>query len=161
MPTLQEQLDAANAENARLKTEAQAAATAARNAAQKARREGFATFAEGLVKAGKMLPAEKPLLIELASRIDPGLTVALSEGTDPVDVLDSFQKFLGALPVRVHLREAAPANGGGRSAAPAFAAPPGYTVQADRLELDQRAQEYMRAHPNTDYVTAVQAVENA
>lgn len=132
--------------------------------ADKARRAELAQFVEGAVKDGKLLPAEKGMVIELASRIEAGTTVQLSEGAEKTDLLGAFKLFVTALPKR------GPTTGEHASrekdvtittGAAQFAAPAGTTVDAVQLEIHNKALAHQASHPNVSYEQAVQAVAAA
>lgn len=69
-----------------------------------------------------------------------------------------FRGLLDQLPPEVPLGEHGHQEPG--TAAASYAAPPGYAVDAGALELHRKALDYQRAHPDTDYLTAVRAVNN-
>lgn len=130
----------------------------------KAARTGVIDFCAGLVKAGKLLPAEQPAVVELLVQIEGGqpkpLNFAAPDGTQaskpPGTVL---RDLLGALPERTPMGEIAGVTADVTAAAPLnFSAPQGVQVQADRMQLHNKALEYQRTHPNTSYVDAVRAV---
>ncbi len=122
-----------------------------------ARRADAGEFAEGLVKAGKLLPRQKAPIVELMLAL-PAAPISFAEGAQTVtkEPAELLRAFLGELPKQVDFQEK---SGGTTEAAPAsFAAPAGSQVDATRMELFQRATAYQRANPNTDFKSAVRAV---
>lgn len=125
--------------------------------ASAAHRAQLVQFADGLVTAGQLLPAEKAIVVELASALDAAQVVEFGEGDGKTSAtrLDAFKGLLKALPARVPLGSLPGANA---NAAPVdFAAADGVTVDAERLEIHRKAQAHMRQH-NTTYDAAVAAV---
>lgn len=147
----------ANAEIARLKKANADHTAAAKASADETRRQRWgAFFAE---QKTKVLPVERPLLIELAMKIEDGQTVQLSErAEDRIDLDEGLRKFVTGLPDRVFIGLAMGAAPGGRDA-PQFAAPPGYSVNATRADLDARARSRMAANPTLTYEAAIAAVD--
>lgn len=143
-------LAALEAENADLKADSVKRANAARHA-------DHAAFSEGLIKAGKLLPAQKDVCVATMDFMAGQETVVeFGEGDAKKPLVDGFKEFLQALPKQVEFGELAKAEGEGETVE--FAAPGGYSVDADRLEIHNKALAYQAAHPNTTYQTAVNAV---
>lgn len=143
-------LAALEAENATLKAESVQRANAARHA-------DHAAFSEGLIKAGKLLPAQKDVCVDTMDFMAGQETVVeFGEGEAKKPLVDGFKEFLTALPKQVEFAELAKAEGAADTVE--FAAPGGFSVDADRLEIHQKALAYQAAHPNTTYQTAVNAV---
>lgn len=170
-------LAALETENAALKAKETAFADADKKRAADARHAGHIAFAEGLVREGKLLPANKGVAVAtmdiLAAPLSPSPQPSpqggggegenhlhyaeFGEGDAKQPLLAAFKSFLQAHPKLVEFGEAA---GAGKDA-PAtveFAAPQGYTVDAGGMELHGKAIAYLKAHPDADYVSAVQAV---
>lgn len=146
------------AENARLKqqvAEAEARDKAARVAAVKT---NAVQFCEGLVGEGKVLPAEKDTVVGLLVLAAHAQPVEFGEGDGAATdaPLVRLEGLLKALPKRVEFAEVAKPESG--KAAVEFSAPAGHGVDAERLDLHQRALAYQAAHPGTDYMAAVKAV---
>ncbi len=167
MPTFdQAALDARAAEldarEAALKTkEAEQAAQFAATAAQQ-RRLAIETSIDVAVQAGRVLPRERGLMVELAARINDGETVefAAADGsTETVNLFERWNQFLGQLPVRVDTGERAAASAEAGSTAATFSAPAGYRIDSDRLELHNKALAYQAAHPGASYEQAVAIAE--
>lgn len=117
----------------------------------------YAQELDAHIAAGRILPAEKPDLIALMERLDGAAAVTLAQGAEqsPLDVLRAF---LARLPARVDLSERVRPE---RSTAPRLPKiPQGYRLSEQGLALHTRAVEYMSAHPGTDYLAAVRAVEH-
>jgi hypothetical protein len=144
-------LTALEEENTRLKAEGATRAGAERHAAH-------ASFAEGLMQAGKLLPAQKDVCVAtLDFFAGQDTEVSFGEGDAKKPLVDGFKEFLSALPKQVEFSEVAkPENGGGATAS--IAAPPGYTVDAAGAETHAKALSYQEAHEGVDYITAVKAV---
>lgn len=151
-------LAALETENAALKAKELAFAEAEKKRAADARHADHIAFAEGLVKGGKLLPANKDVAVAALDHIaGAGNVVEFGEGDAKQPLLDAFKSFLQAQPKVVEFGEVA---GAGKEA-PAtveFAAPDGQGVDSARLELHYKAQAYMAAHPGIEYLAAVKAV---
>lgn len=107
-------LAALETENAALKADQAAFAEAEKKRASDARHAGHAEFAEGLIKAGKLLPAHKgetvAMMDHLASQEQP---VEFGEGDAKKPLLDAFQAFLQAQPKQVEFSEVSGNTGAG------------------------------------------------
>lgn len=124
------------------------------------RREGYEREIDAHVAAGRVLAADRGGLVALMERLDAAPAVTLAEaGEQPA--LAVLRGFLGRLPAQVDLAERAAPQRGIRQAGAAIAAPHGYRLSEAGMTLHQRALEYQAAHPGTDYIGAVRAVENA
>lgn len=141
-------------EAARLKTEAAAFAEREAAAVRAAATAEHTAFADGLVKDGRLLPADRPLAVALLDAA-AAAPVEFGEGAQKA-TLDAarLKTFLAALPVQVAFGEAAAPEAG---AVRAVAAPAGFSVDPESLDLHTRALAYADAH-KTDYVAAVIAV---
>lgn len=143
-------LAALEAENATLKAESVQRANAARHA-------DHAAFSEGLIKAGKLLPTQNDVCIATLDFMAGQETVVeFGEGEAKKPLVDGFKEFLRALPKQVEFGELATSESSADTVE--FAAPGGFSVDAERLEIHQKALAYQAAHPNTTYQTAVNAV---
>lgn len=121
------------------------------------KREAYSLKLEPHVQSGRLLPTQKRLFIELMERAD-SVSVSFGEGEAPKPLADELMAFLAAMPAQVTLSEvaaAAPAN----AAAVSFSAPAGYSVDAEMLALDRKAQAWLAEHPNQTYVDAIAAVQ--
>ncbi|MDR2221011.1 MAG: hypothetical protein LBE24_10620 [Methylobacillus sp.] len=116
------------------------------------------SFAETLVKEGRLVPAHKAVAVaamDLIAAQDKPLE--FGEGDDKGALtLDSVKSFLQSLPTQVDFGEHARRDGD--DAAVSFAAPDGYTVDPLAMEIHARALAHQKAHAGTDYKTAVKAV---
>lgn len=171
-PEEKARLDALEADNTRLKAEADAlksqtaadfAAFADREAAltakeAAARQAEIAEFADAKVKAGQVLPRDKAGLVSfMASLADAGdIEFADGDATIKKPADEWLRNFLSALPAQVDFAERG-ATEGEAAGTVAFAAPGGYEVDPAALDLHQRALAHQAAH-KTDYLTAVKAV---
>lgn len=154
-----EEKAALEAENAQLKTQLADAEAAARTMKTAQIHAGHTAFAETLVAAGQMTPAEQgvavALLDTLAAHESP---VEFGEGDDKAPLIDAFRAFLSGLPKRIEFAETATGARASQSfAGIAFAAPAGYGADADSLAVHQKAVAWQVEH-KTDYLTAVNAV---
>lgn len=128
------------------------AATAIRVAAD-------ASFVEGLVKEGRVLPRQQAGLTAMLGVTTLDQVVEFSEGSQVKKVkgTEFLRTFLKELPVQVEYSEI----GGGMGNEPeaiSFAAPPGFTVDQEQLRIHTRALEYQAKHQGTPYVVAIKAV---
>lgn len=154
---------------------ARLAALEAENAAHKAKLAEFAeaekkrkadachaesvSFAEGLVKEGKLLPAHKDVAIATMDFMaGQEQVVEFGEGDAKKPLVEAFKSFLQAQPKQVEFGEMAGRGKSDDESVVSFAAPTGFEVDADRAALHSKALAYQRANPNTDYIAAVLAV---
>jgi hypothetical protein len=64
--------------------------------------------------------------------------------------------FLGTLPKQIEYKEiAAPPPSYSSKNAVNFAAPPGYSVDTESLEIHQKALDYQQANPGISYLQAI------
>lgn len=126
-------LAALEAENAKLKQDAANFAEAQATSARAARHADHLAFAEGLVKEGKLLPAQKDVAAAtLDFMADQDQVVEFGEGDAKKPLLQAFKEFMQALPKQVDFGE----HAGG-------ALP---TVDlTDPTALHQKAVEFMEA----------------
>ena len=153
-----EQAAALQAENAQLKAQVDAATAQQKAARIAAVHADNTAFAEALIRAGKLLPVEQAVAVATLDHFAQQETVLeFSEGGVQKPLADGFKALLQALPKRVEFAEIA---GGASGDAPTvdFAAPAGYTVDGDALEVHAKAIAYQAANAGTDYITAVKAV---
>lgn len=123
--------------------------------------EQHVAFAEGLVKEGKLLPANKLATVALLDNLAAtGASLEFAEeggAKTSKPALQSMKDMLASAPKLVDFTERAT----GDPNAPGtvnFAAPQGFTVDATGLELHTKALAYQAAHQGVDYITAVTAV---
>lgn len=155
---LQDQNTALAAENANLKKAnadfAEASAKDKRDAAHSAN----VSFAEGLVKEGKLLPAAKDATVAILDYLaGQEVKVEFGEGDNKTSTtpLDAYKAQLHAAPKVVEFGEKG-ADKGGKGTVE-FAAPAGYTVDPEGLELHQKVVAYQKQH-NVTYDAALSAV---
>lgn len=151
-------LAALEAENARLKKEKADFAEAENKRRAAAAHAENESFAEELIKEGRLLPANKVVAVAtldmLAQRDEP---YEFGEGDDKVAVsLDSFKTLLQSFPKSVDFSEHAP--GGDDAGTVHFATPQGYSADAAALEIHAKAVAHQKANPQTSYIEAVKAV---
>lgn len=122
-----------------------------------------ASFAEGLVKDGKLIPASQARVVALLDSLAaPSATeVSFSEGTQVVkeSPADAVRAILKAQPKVVNFGEFAADQGKPGHATAEFAAPDGSAIDADRLQIHAAAEAYVRKHPGTAYLDAVRAIQ--
>lgn len=152
---------ALEAENATLKTRETEFAEAQTRLAEietTTRRAEIAAFAGGLIKQGRVLPADQAALCAFMESAGADAVIEFGEGDGKVSKPGNawLREWLGRLPVQVDFAERAPGDGGAEQAA--FVAPDGYGVDADSMALHSRAVAHQKAHPGTDYLAAVLAV---
>ena len=148
-----EEKAALEAENAQLKKELADNRQAAIHA-------GHAAFAEKLVAAGQMLPAQSAVAVATLDHLATLETpVEFGEGDDKAPLIDAFKAFLGGMPKLVEFAEQATNQRAATDGAASveFAAPAGYGVDGEQLAVHNKALAYQAQH-KTDYLTAVQAV---
>lgn len=153
-----EQKAALEAENAQLKKQVADAAARDKAAKSTAMCAQHAAFAETLVQAGKMLPAQKDVAIATLNFMEgQERVVEFGEGDAKKPLAEAFKEFLQAMPKQVEFAEVGKGEQG-KSAAGEFAAPRGYEVDQARMAIHLKALEYAEKH-QCEYVTAVKAVE--
>lgn len=147
--------EAALAEQERKLKEREAAITAAE---RKHRLATHASFAEGLVKEGKLLPNQKARVTALLAGLPNDTVISFAEGDEtkqqsPSDILKSL---LSELPNQVEYQELSKPKGDDKHVAN-FAVPDGYQVDSDDLELHNKIVAYQKQH-GCDYDEALNAV---
>lgn len=124
-------------------------------------REKALEFAEGHVQAGRLLPRQKTGLVELLLALpDAPLAFADGDSGQTVSVAPRawLQQFLNDLPAQVEFSErTAPDPAGNAGATAQFSAPAGYTVNAQQLQLHQRAMD-LAQRKNIPYADALRAL---
>lgn len=126
-----------------------------------ARRQDAASFAERLVVDGKLLPREKPAVVEVLLAMQAStepLSFAEGEATVTKPGGDVLRAFLTGLPKRIEYGRERSADRHDSDAVASFAAPANMQVDNQRLELLAKARAWQAAHPNTTLVDAVRAV---
>jgi len=112
---------------------------------------------EGLVKDGKLLPGEKEGMASFMAGLSEGETVAFSEAGKAIRLSgpDYLKQFLTGLPNRVDYTERSKDDGDDGVAS--FAAPPGFTVDAESLAMHNKIQAHADKH-NLSFAEAAVAV---
>ncbi len=152
-----EQKVALEAENAKLKQQVADADERDRVARATASHAGHVSFAEGLVKEGKLLPVSKDVVIATMDFMaDQESVVEFGEGDAKKPLLDAYKASLLANPKLVEFAEVSGATGDAAGVVN-FAAPSGYGVDSDRLALHTKALVYQSANKTT-YEAALAAV---
>lgn len=125
---------------------------------------GHVAFAEGLITAGKVLPAEQTVVVatldHFASQDTPVEFAEGGDGGENKPLLDGLKSLLERLPKAVEFAVVATHAAAGETGAGTveFAAPAGHAVDGEQLARHRKALAYQADHPGTDYVTAVKAV---
>ena len=137
------------------------AAFAAREA--EGRKAEDAAFVESLVKAGRLPQGLVPRVVAFMGAMEPAGEVAFAEGGATVKETprEAFRQLLSKLPPLVQFGEVAGGEGPGAGDATATAEFAGQRTDPARMALHRKAQAYQKAHPGTDYVAAIMAVEQA
>lgn len=143
---------ALEAENAQLKAQLAAAKTAQIH-------KDHAAFAEALVASGQLLPAQQEVAVATLDFFAGAETpVEFGEGDAKKPLIEGFKEFLAALPKRIEFGEAATGEkAAGAAVSVDFAAPQGYSVDAEALATHRKALAHQAQH-KTDYLAAVKAV---
>lgn len=148
-----EQAAALEAENAQLKTQIQQAV------ADQAHKANLA-FADTLVEAGQLLPAEQSVVVAALDHYDAQPDpLEFGEGDDKQPLGEAFKTFLAGLPKRIEFGEiAGHAQVNGVPAKSGIKVPKGFDVDGQGLALHQRALSYQEQHPEASYLVAINAV---
>lgn len=132
------------AENATLKAENASFAEREKTQALANIKAANVSFAEGLIKSGKLLPASKDATIALLDSLSANAdAVEFGEGEAKATKtpLDIYKAQLEAAPVLVNFGESA-SNKDANDHAVNFSAPVGFSVDAENLELHQKVVQY-------------------
>jgi len=153
-PAVTQQSDPAfAAREADLSQREQALATRVRELA----RADHVAFAEKLVADGKLLPASKAQVVAILDALPDQQSVAFSEGSEKLTPVAALRAVLDAQPSVVTFGRQDIQEGAGTGRAAAFAAD-GKPVDPAGIEIHNKALDYQRQHPGTDYLVAVRAV---
>lgn len=125
-----------------------------------ARRREIADFAEQLEAEGRILPRQRAGIEAVLNAVDAGQPLEFGEGDEKYSGTAGgwLREFLLALPPRVNFAEHSAAEDEPEAAG--FAAPDGYRVDPEQLELHRKILAYAEEH-DTDYATAAIAVGGA
>lgn len=116
-----------------------------------------AAFAENLVQEGKLLPASKDKVVAILNELGGEATVSFAAGAEKLTPASALKEVLNAQPKIVSFGEMDLPAGQGEGRPASFAAD-GRDVDPARLAQHNKALEYQRTHPGTDYIAAVNAV---
>lgn len=118
------------------------------------------SFAENLAKEGKLLPVNKDKLVALLDALPENVSVSFAADEADVSIADGIRALLQEQPKVVSFSAvdlgSGPGDGSNRGDA-SFAAD-GKSVDANQLEIHERALAYQRQKPGIDYLAAVRAV---
>lgn len=154
-----EEKAALEAENAALKARVAETSAREKSAAAAARHAAHVSFAEPLVAAGTLLPAQKDVAVALLDHLGgQEIAVEFGEGEAKKPLAEAVKDLLAALPQQVAFGEAATRDrAGSQAAAVEFAAPQGFGVDGQAAAVHRKALAHQAQH-QTDYLTAVRAV---
>lgn len=167
LKSILEKVATLEAENAKLKTQssefqerADAAQTALLERERAATHESHVAFCDKLVGEGRLLPVTQAVAVAaldlIAAQEKP---LEFSEGDGKVQLTaDKFKAALSSFPVIVDFGEKA-ADTGKHNAKTIVNVPSGFEVDPKSAALHSKALAYIEAHPGTEYVAAVAAVE--
>jgi hypothetical protein len=127
---------------------------------KKAREDEIDSFAEGLIKSGKLLPVEKTGIVAVLAALPADQEVSFADGdgkTVTQPTADVLRDFLSKLPPRVDFAEHSAREEDGSQETSSFAAPNGFSVDAKQLELHNKIQAHAEKH-NISYAQAAQVV---
>lgn len=114
------------------------------------------SFAEGLVKAGQLLPAHKDTVVAALNYMSaPAEAVSFGEGEAKQPLIDALKATLSASAKLVNFGEHDAASGDASTIE--FNAPAGFGVNTEALEIHHKALSYAEAN-KCDYLIAVKAV---
>lgn len=154
-------LAALEAENAALKQKQVEFAEAEKKHKVDARHTEHIAFAEGLIKAGKLLPAHKDVTVATLDNLaGQESVVEFGEGDAKKPLVDAYKAQLQASPKLVEFAEVGADKDKGAAANAEVSAPHGYQADQSRMEIHSKALAYSEQH-KVDYVTAVKAVEKS
>lgn len=122
-------------------------------------------FCEGLAKESKLPAASVAVLAQTLQHLSPAQVpgknvqvIEFSEGNTKLPLADALKKVLSQLPAQVSFKEVATsATQASNTNVVNFAAPNGYSVDAERANLHAKALAYMTQH-KVDYVSAINAL---
>lgn len=124
----------------------------------KARSKSHADFAESLVKEGRLLPVDVQTVVAALDQLAAtDVAVSFGEGDkqEKKPLAEAYKDMLRKAPKVVEFSEIA--VGGIEPDTASFATAPGYAVDAEQLEIHNKALALQAKNPNLDYVAAVKA----
>lgn len=146
------------AENAALKQQQADFAEAQTKTRHDAAHAEHLSFAEGLVKSGRLLPAHKDAVVAALNYVSaPAEAVSFGEGEATQPLVEALKATLAAGATLVNFGEHAKAAGDAQGKTEAYDVPRGFTVNTEALEIHNKALSYSEAN-DCDYLTAVKAV---
>jgi len=120
----------------------------------------FAAAITAAIDAGRLTPAQAEGMCEFMLDLESADTAQFEFSAGNAKVKKTplvwFQEFMAKLPKQVSM--GAEREQGFESGSADFTAPGGYAVSVARLDTHNKALDYQRAHPGTDYLVAVAAV---
>lgn len=145
-------------ENAKFKKDQADFAETQAKVKRDARHAGHVSFADGLVKAGKLLPAHKEVTVAtLDFMANQESVVEFGEGDARKPLLDTFKTQLEGLPKIVEFGELSGTEKDAAAGVVNFAAPAGYSVDTARLDIHRKAVAHQAQH-SVSYEVALAAV---
>ena len=128
-----------------------------------ARHSEHVSFADGLVREGKLLPALKEqavAMLDFSAALESDNVVEFGEGGGKKcqPLAESFREFLSSQPRIVDFGEHAKSVDKDTNVVN-FSAPPGFSVDPAGLELHHKAQAYQQKNPGVDYIAAVKVCQ--
>ena len=141
-------------ENERLKAELARRDQEAAERAAAETRQSHVDFAEGLIKAGKLLPAGQAAVVGLLDVLATADTASFGEGEAqaPADV---FRQLFDAAQTVISFGEHPDPGAPEAGATASFAAPAGYTVDEDKAQLHARAKALQAKDAGLSFADAV------
>ncbi len=127
---------------------------AAEEAARAARHQGHASFAEEMVKGGRLAPAGMALVIGLLDRLAETPGVASFAEAGELAPADALRKLLDTATPLISFAELAAPEGGEDAVLASFAAPAGFSVSRDAAEAYARAKAVQAEHPELSIIEA-------
>lgn len=115
------------------------------------------SFAESLVKDGKLLAASKDKVVSLLDALPADTAVSFAEGEAAMPVSKALRDILAAQPKVVSFGSLELPEEPGAAGAASFAAD-GKAVDPSDMQRHAKAIAYQKAHPGTAYLDAVSAV---
>lgn len=131
--------------------------------AEIARREATAahaehvSFAEKLIGEGRLLPVLRDKVVAIFDALPGHKSVAFAEGGDKLSPAAALREVFEAMPKVVTFGETPLGEDPGDTKAVAFAAD-GRAVNTEKLVLHNKAEAWMRQHPQASYDDAIKAV---
>lgn len=121
------------------------------------RRADHVSFAERMVQEGRLLPASKEKIVAILDALPATEAVSFSEGGTKLTPGDALREVLEAQPKVVSFGALDLPDNQGTAPEASFAAD-GKAVDPVALARHQKALNYQRTHPGTEYLDAVRAV---